>query len=87
MRVKTSLLIEETLWRLFKARVVREKGARELSKAVEEAIREELCDLEIAEELARLAGEEPVPIDVEPVKPLVKTSAGRAVREMRGSRE
>jgi len=84
MRVKTSLLIEEALWRLFKARVVRERGVRELSRAVEEAIKEELCDLEIAEGLAKLVGREPTPIEVEPVKPLVKTSAGRAVREMRG---
>lgn len=66
--------------------MVKERGVRGLSEAVEEAIREELCDLEVAEALAKLAGEELLTIDVEPVKPLAETSAGQAVRELRESR-
>ncbi|MEM1522035.1 MAG: hypothetical protein QXU69_03360 [Thermofilaceae archaeon] len=86
MRVKTSLLLDEALWRLFKARVTKERGLRGLSEAVEEAIREELCDIEVAEALSKLAGDEIAALDVEPVKPLTETSAAQAVRELRESR-
>ncbi|NHV98458.1 MAG: hypothetical protein HA496_02285, partial [Thaumarchaeota archaeon] len=43
-KIKTSIVIDGDLWERFKTKVVGEKGLKGLSKAVEEAIEEELCE-------------------------------------------
>ncbi|MCC6054152.1 MAG: hypothetical protein LM589_02395 [Thermosphaera sp.] len=83
-RVKTTIVIDRKLWNRFKARLL-EKGVEEVSRAIEEVIREELSEDYIADAIRELLGTTP-PIEVKPIKPLVETSAGRVVRELRNER-
>ncbi len=85
-KVKTSILVDRELWERFKSRVAGERGLKKLSKAIEEAIEEELSDHLVIEALEELLGPEELPLAVTPVKPRVKTDAGKAVRELRESR-
>ncbi|QOJ78951.1 hypothetical protein IG193_00345 [Infirmifilum lucidum] len=85
-KVKTSVVIDGELWERFKSRVGGEGGLRKLSRAVEEALEEELCENMVIEAIERLLGSEKPPLEVTPVRPKVATDAGRAVREMRESR-
>lgn len=54
-KIRVSIIVDRDLWEKFKERVVSELGPRQLSRAVEEAIREELVEImllsEIEEEL------------------------------------
>jgi len=85
-KIKTSILVDGELWEKFKARVAAERGLRGLSEAVEEAIREELCEVEIAEWLeGQLTGGRP-PMRVVPVKTRARTDAAEALRAMRERR-
>lgn len=83
-RVKTTIVIDRELWNRFKARLL-EEGVEEVSRAIEEVIREELSEDYIADAIRELLGTTP-PIEVKPIKPLVETSAGRVVRELRNER-
>jgi hypothetical protein len=83
-RVKTTIVIDRELWNRFKARLL-EEGIEEVSRAIEEVIREELSEDYIADAIRELLGTTP-PIEVKPIKPLVETSAGRVVRELRNER-
>jgi hypothetical protein len=83
-RVKTTIVIDRELWNRFKARLL-EEGVEEVSRAIEEVIREELSEDYIADAIRELLGTMP-PIEVKPIKPLVETSAGRVVRELRNER-
>jgi hypothetical protein len=83
-RVKTTIVIDRELWSRFKARLL-EEGVEEVSRAIEEVIREELSEDYIADAIRELLGTTP-PIEVKPIKPLVETSAGRVVRELRNER-
>ena len=83
-RTKTTIVIDEELWRKFKARLL-EEGVEEVSRALEELVREEIVEDYVAEALTRLAGGV-ILSEVKPVKPQVEMNAGRVVREMRESR-
>jgi hypothetical protein len=83
-RVKTTIVIDRELWNRFKARLL-EEGVEEVSRAIEEVIREELSEDYIADAIRELLGTTP-PMEVKPIKPLVETSAGRVVRELRNER-
>ena len=85
-KIKTSIMIDRRLWEEFKSRVGGERGLKMLSKAVEEAIEEEVSELLVAEVLSRMLGGEGLPLMVVPVKPKVPTDAGKAVRELREGR-
>ncbi len=84
-RVKTTIVIDRELWSRFKARLL-EEGVEEVSRAIEEFIREELSEDYVAEAIRGLLGDVEPPLEVKLVKPLVETDAGRAVRELRGER-
>lgn len=85
-KVKTSIVIDRRIWEEFKSRVARERGLRMLSKAVEEALEEEMVDFMVVEALKELMGFEEAPLAISPVKPKASTSSGKTVRELRGSR-
>jgi hypothetical protein len=85
-KIKTSIVIDGDLWERFKTKVVGEKGLKGLSKAVEEAIEEQLCEDLMIEALEGLLGSEKPPLVVAPVKPEAQTDAGKVVRELRDSR-
>jgi hypothetical protein len=84
-RVKITIVIDRELWSRFKARLL-EEGVEEVSRAIEEFIREELSEDYVAEAIRRLLGGVESPLEVKPVKPLVETNAGRAVRGLRGEK-
>ena len=86
-KVKTSIVVDRKLWEEFKLKIGGEKGLRMLSKAVEEAIEEEVGELLVIKALNKmLENEEEIPLTVVPVKPKVRTDAGKTVREMRETR-
>ena len=84
-RVKTTIIIDRELWNRFKARLL-EEGVEEVSRAIEEFIREELSEDYVAEVIRGLLGGVEPPLEVKLVKPLVETDAGRVVRELRNER-
>ena len=75
-------MVDRRLWEEFKSKVGSGKGLRMLSQAIED----ELSDALIVEALRRMLKDEEAPPTISPVKPRAATDAGRAVREMRGSR-
>ncbi len=85
-KIKTSILIDKEIWEKFREKVVSERSLRELSKAVEEAIMEELVELLVLEEIEESLSGVKIPPSIEPVRPKVKTQAEEVVREMRDSR-
>lgn len=87
-RIKTSIMVDRELWEEFKSRVVAEKGLRGLSRALEEAVEEEVSDILVARALENMLKSLSLkpPRIVSPVKPRVTTDAGKTVRELRGSR-
>jgi hypothetical protein len=83
-RIKTTIVIDRELWSKFKARLL-EEGVEEVSRVIEEIVKEELLEDYVLEAIRELLDTEP-PLEVKPVKPLVETSAGRVVRELRNER-
>jgi hypothetical protein len=83
---RISIIIDRDLWERFKTKVVNEKDLKELSKTVEETIKEKLCEDSIIETLEELLGSEKPPLVITPVKPKIQTNAGKTVRELRDSR-
>jgi len=84
-KIKTSILIDEKLWKKFKLKANIESGLKGVSKAVEEALEEELSELTVAKTLESIAPSGTKILEITPVKPKVKTSAGEVVRELRDS--
>jgi hypothetical protein len=84
-KIKTSIVIDKDLWDRFTTKFIGEKGLKGLSKAVEEAIEEKLCEDLIVEALEGLLGSEKPPLAITPVEPTTKTDAGKVVRELRDS--
>ena len=88
--VKTTINIDEETWNRFKSTVSSRQGsARNLSGAVEEAIRS--FDTEgllsaFMEAMGIEAGGHPSLREVERSRPRLETSAGETVRRMRGDR-
>jgi len=86
-KVKTSIVIDSDLWEEFKSRVGSEKGMKALSRAIEEAIEEEIPERLVIKALEELIEfKEKLPLVISPIKPKVKTDAGKTVRELRESR-
>ncbi len=85
-KIKTSILIDKDVWERFKEKVLSERSLKELSKAVEEAIMEELVEVIVLEEIEQVLPRESIPLSIEPVRPRIKTHAEKIVREMRDSR-
>lgn len=82
-KAKTSIYVDRELWEKFK-RYARSKGI-EVSKLLEEMIREEMLEDELSDALGRLAAGELEELDFEPITPrggLVST----LVRELRDER-
>ncbi len=82
-KIKTSIVIDRSLWEEFKRKVSEERGLKDISSLIGELIEENFSDSLIINALSKLIGEARVPEVLKPVKPLVETDAGRAVREMR----
>ena len=86
-KVKTIIVINRELWEELKSKVGSERGLKMLSKVVEEAIEDELCELIIMKALSRmLKPEKKMPLTIAAVKPKVPTNAEKAAREMRETR-
>jgi hypothetical protein len=83
---KISIIIDRDLWERFKTKVISKKGLKELSKTIEEVIKEKLCEDSMIEALEKLLGSEKPPLVITPVKPKIQTNAGKTVRELRDSR-
>lgn len=83
-KIKTSILIDEDLWKKFKLKANVEKSLKGVSKAVEEALEEELSDFVVAKALENMAVTVKA-FEVLPIQPKTKTSAGKVVRELRDS--
>jgi len=83
-KVKTTIVIDRELWTRFKARIL-EEGLEEVSRVIEEIIREEVLEDYVVSAIRELMGKESL-LEVKPVKPLIETDAGRAVREIRDER-
>ena len=56
-KIKTSIVIDGELWGKFREKVASERGLRFLSEAVEDAIREELVELLVLEEIEEFLSE------------------------------
>lgn len=84
-KIKTSILIDQKLWKKFKLKANVEGGLKGVSKAVEEALEEELSELAIVKALENMVSTGTKTLEVTPVKPKVKTSAGEVVRKLRNS--
>ena len=81
-KIKTSIYIDEDLWREFK-KYAAERGL-DVSELLEELIKEELM-IELDSLLSELPEEENPELDFEPIKP--KEPISGLVREMRDERE
>ena len=82
-RVKTSIYIDRELWEKFK-RYVRSRGL-EVSRFLEELIREGMLEDDLSDALSELIREESAELDFEPVKPRGGLVSG-LVRELRDER-
>jgi len=76
-------MIDEDLWEMFKAKASSKKGLKGVSRAVEEALGEELSEQVVTEALEKMSPGGLVELEVRPVKPKIATSAGKVIRELR----
>ncbi len=83
-KIKTSIVIDKELWEKFKLKVSTERGLKQLSKAIEEIIEEDLTEFIVIKELEEMLSGAKTSITIRPVKPKVKTKAEEVIREMRG---
>jgi hypothetical protein len=88
--MKVSLYVDDDLWRRFREAVLRARGtSRALSDQVAELIEDALTQEAVAKGFS-LIGKSSTKIlsaaEIKPVSPRAKTSAGKAIREMRGGR-
>ena len=87
-KVKTSIVVDERIWEAFREKVASERGLRSLSRAVEEALEDELAELILLEALESIelpAGAR-TPPSVAPVEPRRPVRAEEVVREAREGR-
>ncbi len=82
-KIKTSIMIDEEIWETFKAKASSKKGLRGISKAVEEALEEELSEKTVTEALENMYTRKPTDLQVKPIKPKIATSAGKVISELR----
>lgn len=82
-KIKTSIMIDEDLWKTFKVKASSKKGLKGVSEAVEEALEEELSEQVVAEGLENMRSRRPSDLEVKPVKPKIATSAGKVISELR----
>jgi hypothetical protein len=85
-KIKTSITIDEDLWKMFKVEASSKRGLKGVSKSVEEALEEELGEKVVAEALEKMCPKMPNNLEVKPVKPKAATSAGKVIRELRDQR-
>jgi len=83
VKVKTSIYIEKTLWELFKRHATR-RGI-EVSKLLEELIKDEIVEYSLDDVLLELAGSKDYELDFEPIEPK-KGIVSELVRAMRNER-
>jgi len=67
VKVKTSIYVDKELWERFKSYALR-RGV-EVSKLLEDAMRDEMIEETLSDVLLDVAGSENYEIDFEPVKP------------------
>jgi len=72
-KIKTSIMIDEDIWEMFKVKASSKRRLKGMSQAVEEALEK------------MFSGASPE-LEVSPVKPRVATSAGKVVSGLRGKR-
>jgi hypothetical protein len=82
-KIKTSIMIDEDLWETFKVKASSEKGLKGVSRAVEEALEEELSEQVVTEALENMCSRRSSDLEVKPVKPKIATSAGKVISELR----
>jgi hypothetical protein len=82
-KIKTSIMIDEDIWETFKVKASSKKGLRGISRAVEEALEEELGEKVVTEALENMHPRRPSDLQVRPVKPKIATSAGKVISELR----
>lgn len=82
-KTKTSITVDEDLWRSFKTKAAEEKGLKSVSEAVEESLREKFSGEIVVKALEELCHTEPAMLEVKPVETCVETSAGEVIRETR----
>jgi hypothetical protein len=82
-KVKTSILIDEGLWEMFKVKASSKRGLKGVSGAVEDALEEDLSERVVAEALEKMCSRMSTELEVRPVRPKVATSAGKVISELR----
>lgn len=82
-KIKTSIMIDKDIWETFKVKASSKKGLRGISKAVEEALEEELSEKAVIEALENMYTRKPTDLQVKPIKPKIATSAGKVISELR----
>jgi metal-responsive CopG/Arc/MetJ family transcriptional regulator len=82
-KVKTSILIDEGLWEMFKVKASSKRGLKGVSGAVEDALEEYLSERVVAEALEKMCSRMSTELEVRPVRPKVATSAGKVISELR----
>ncbi len=82
-KIKTSIMIDENIWEIFKSKASAKKGLKGISKAVEEALEEELSEKAVTEALENMCPRRPTDLQVKPIKPKIATSAGKVISELR----
>jgi hypothetical protein len=82
-KIKTSIMIDGGLWEIFKVKASSKKGLKGVSRAVEEALEEELSELVVTEALEKMCSRMSTDLEVKPVKPKIATSAGKVISELR----
>jgi len=85
VKSKTSIYVDKELWEKFKEYALKNGG--EVTKMLEEVIREEMAEDFIGQALAETGGLEACEIEFEPVEPEGGTISGlvRVMRDERGN--
>lgn len=82
-KIKTSILIDEDIWEAFKVKASSRKGLKGISRAVEDALEEELSEKVVTESLENMCPRKLSDLEVKPIKPKIATSAGKVISELR----
>jgi len=82
-KIKTSIMIDEDIWEMFKVKASSKRGSKGISRAVEEALEEELSEKVVTEALENMYPRRPSDLEVKPIKPKIATSAGKVISELR----
>jgi hypothetical protein len=82
-KIKTSIMIDEDIWTAFKVKASSKKGLKGVSRAVEEALEEELSEKTVTEALESMCPRKSPHLEARPIKPKIATSAGKVISELR----